>query len=291
MQTQNAVGGRRRVPKLKRMTEVDDWRKDLIEVRRWPKPGRKDIEDLLKRALDMRVSLRENKNHAAILLKFPASTQQLPRAVQEICSRIGMSSEEIFAEVLLKKPNRGSSTLWSQLVRTAYKAYRETWLQIEELLYLDHFHPDADQYFDAELSVLRKETARSVGRRQLLAKEKLSPKRRFKELLADCENIHSLVKDCIRRKLSEPEIRKAVFTRIRGKRIDKGVLTREGEAWRLIPYGRQSCVVSLHDPRSWESHQLAIALLARERCLKYQIVEKKIAFMRKTNQRGNARRN
>lgn len=279
------------MPRLESTTEVDDWREELIDVRRWPNPGRKHIEDLLKRALNVRVSLREKKDHSVILLKFPASTQELPQALQEICSQLGMSIPEIFAEVLLKKPKGGSSTLWSQLARTAYKAYRETWLQIEELLYLDHFHPDADQYFSAELFVLRKKTARSVGRRQLLTEEQFSLERRFKELLADCENIHSLVEDCVERKLTEPEIRKAVFTKIRGKRIDKEVLTRDGEGWRSIPYGRQSCVVSLHDPTSWESHQLAIALLARERRLKYQTVEKKIAFTRKTNQHKHAKRN
>jgi hypothetical protein len=279
------------MPMLANTTEAHDWREELISVRRWPNPGRKHVEDLLERALNVRVSLRENKDHTLILLKFPASTQELPQVVQDIYSQLGMSIKEIFAEVLLKKPKKGSSTLWSQLVRTAYKAYRETWLQIEELLYLDHFHPDADQYFSAEFLVLRKKTVRSVGRRQLLSEEQQSLKIRFRELLAECKNIHRIVEACVEKNLSEPEIRKAVFTKIRGKRIDKEVLTRDGEAWSLIPYGRQSRVVGLHDPTSWASHQLAIALLARERRLKYQTVEKKIAFTRKTTQHKYTKRN
>jgi hypothetical protein len=287
----NAAETKRRIRMLANTTEVHDWRKELIDVRRWPNPGRKHVESLLERALNVRVSLWEKKDHTVILLKFPASTQELPQEVQDIYSQLGMSIKEVFAEVLLKKPKRGSSTLWSQLVRTAYKAYRETWLQIEKLLYLDHFHPDADQYFSAEFIVLRKKTARSVGRRQLLSEEQLSLKIRFRELLAECKNIHSIVKACVETNLSEPEIRKAVFTKIRGKRIDKEVLTRDGKAWHSIPYGRQSRVVRLHDPTSWRSHQLAIALLALERDRKYQTIEKKIAFTRQTTQHKHAKRN
>lgn len=169
------------------------------------------------------------------------------------------------------------STLWSELVRVGYKAYRETWLHLLESLYLDHFHPGADRTLSEGLDTLRKQAARSPGRRQALSEEKLSIRRRYKELLAECTAIHGIVQDCFRKNLGAPEIRRVVFQRIYGRRFDKHVLT-SGGAWEMIPYSK---VARLHDPTSWVPHQLAIALVAKERGTEYQTIEKNTAYLRK----------
>jgi len=263
-------------------TTRQDWREEFIKRPRTPRidTKNKDIESLLLRAIKVQVSLQQKQNQSVLVLKLPVSTHQLPKDAQAIYSQLGIGIEGFFHEVLWKKPTKGSSTLWSELVRATYKAYREAWLHLLESLYLDHFHPAADKILREQLSTLRRTTARSPGRRHILAAEKLSLKRRYKELLGDCTTMHEMVLDCVRKSYSEGKIRETIFKEIRGKRFDEDVLPKECGAWDNIPYGGRSQFPRLHDPNSWKPNQLAIALLALERGVKYQTIEKKIAFTR-----------
>jgi hypothetical protein len=267
-----------------------DWRETFIEIKRKPRAGWAHIEPLLVRAMNVQVSLRQKRDHSLIVLKFPSSVQQLPENVQAVYSQLGISIEDAFSEVLWKKREECASTVWAELVREGYNAYRETWLHLLESIYLGHSHPAADKILREEWDKLRKETALPPGRRHARAEEELSLKRRFKELLVDCTAIHGMVRDCINKNLEEEEIKRIVFQKINGKRYDKYVLTRGG-AWEMLQENRnkhkkedEQTIVCLHDPTSWKPHQLAIALLAKERGItKYQTIEKMTAYTRKRN--------
>jgi hypothetical protein len=246
---------------------------------RRPRPPWNKIERLLLRALSTRVSLEEQDDHTRIVLTFPTSTQTLPKRIQKIHSDFGMKIEDVFYEVLWRDPKKNSSTLWSRLVRTAYRAYCDTWLHFEELLYLDHSHPEADTQLRAELLALRKKTNRRAGRRQVLREEELSLKRRFEELLADCNEIYGIVQACAEKGLAEAQIRKEVYAKVHGRRIEKDVLSKNRHFWNAIA-ARKKQDAYLHRPKSWKSRGLAIALLAKERQRAYQTIEKKIGSAR-----------
>src|ERR1700690_1358721 len=158
-------------------TTPQDWREEFIKRPRTPRidTKNKDIESLLLRAIKVQVSLQQKQNQSVLVLKLPVSTHQLPKDAQAIYSQLGIGIEGFFHEVLWKKPTKGSSTLWSELVRATYKAYREAWLHLLESLYLDHFHPAADKILREQLSTLRIRTARTPARRHILEAEKLSP--------------------------------------------------------------------------------------------------------------------
>jgi hypothetical protein len=75
-------------------------------------------------------------------------------------------------------------------------------------------------------------------------------------------------------------LRKAVFLKIYGRRYDKYVLT-DGEAWETLQENKhkdkkedKNKIVRLQDPTSWKPHQLAIAVLAKQRVMTYQTIEK-----------------
>jgi hypothetical protein len=268
-----------------------DWREELISPPRMPKPGWGAVEELLSQSLRARVSLRERAGHTDIVLTFPSSSRKLPERVQKAYSQLGMDLRAVFSEILWKKPRRGSSTLWSELVRAGYKAYRHAWIHWQELLYLEHFYPSVDQAFRKELDELRKNTRRSVGRRQALEEERQSRRRRFRQLLLDCREIHKIVELCVEKNQDQLTIRKAVFHKIHGRRIDDLVLRRNDSAFDEIPYVKRDKIVSLTDHTSWKPVQLARALLACERRCAYQTIEKETAVARRRTESSKTNRN
>ena len=266
-----------------------DWREELISPPlRIPRTGWKAVKELLSRSLRAKVSLRERARHTDIVLRFPSSSRELPENIQKAYSQLGMDLGAVFSEILWKRPRKGSSTLWSELVRAGYKAYRETWIHWQELLYLNHFYPPVDHMFQEQLAKLQKKTRRSVGRRQALEEERQSRRRRFRQLLVDCREIHKIVELCVEKNQDQLAIRKAVFRKIHGRRIDDLVLRRHKSPFDEIPYVKRDRVVSLTDPRSWKPEQLAKALLASERKCEYQTIEKETAVgRRQTKSRKN----
>lgn len=257
-----------------------DWREELISQPRIPRHGWHAVQELLLRSLRARVSLRERARHTDIVLRFPSSSRELPEQTQMAYSRLGIDLGAVFSEILWKTPRKGSSTFWSELVRAGYKAYREAWIHWQELLYLDHGYPAVDHMFRKELAELQKKTRRPPGRRQALEEERESRHQRFRQLLVECSEIHKIVKHCVEKNQDEAAIRKAVFHKIHGSRIDDFVLRRHESAFGKIPYVKADRVVSLTDPRSWKPEQLAKALLASERKCEYQTIEKETAVGR-----------
>jgi hypothetical protein len=260
-----------------------DWRVEFIDPPRYPRPGLAEVTRLLLRSLDAKVLFRERRNYTDIVLRFPCSFQQLPQHSRTAYSHLGMSLEDVFSEDLWKKPSKGSSTLWAELFRTGYSAYRETWLSFLKLIYLNHSHPNADKLLRKQLEKLSNETKRLVGRREARDEEIQSRRRRFRQLKAECTDIHRLVEDRAKNNSAESAIRRAVFERIRGKRIDDPVLRRKESAFEDIPYGKRNTVTCLHNPESWQPDQLAKALLARERGCTYQTIEKETAVPRRSS--------
>jgi hypothetical protein len=187
-------------------TSMPAWQDEFIDIARSPRKGWDSVRDLLSRAVPVEVSLNEQKDHTLMVLRLPVSTKQLPENVRAIYSRLGVRIEDVFAELLWKRPRKGSSTLWAELVGTAFRAYRKTWLHLEEVMYLDHSHPAIDKQIRAELQKLSEQTRRPTGRRQALEAEQVSIESRFKELLHTCNVIHTIVRDCVAQRLSERDI-------------------------------------------------------------------------------------
>jgi hypothetical protein len=263
------------------LSSTAEWQEEFIDRPRWPRKNWPEVKDLLLRAARIEISLREEEDHTLIVLKLPVSTKQLSEEFQAFHSQRGVRMEDVFSELLWKKPAKGSSTLWSEFVRMGYSAYRKIWIDLQEEIYVGRSHPEIDKHIREELDKLKNDTARFPGRRQTQEGEQLSLKNRFKELLRNCETIHAIVTACVAQKFSEPAIRKVVYREVQLKRFAKNIFLEHAGVWDKIPYGRQSQAVCLHDPTSWRPNQLAIALLAKERDLKYQTIEKKIAYARK----------
>jgi len=264
-------------------TELD-WREELIKVPRTPRPSWKSVEKLLSSSRGARISLHERNNYTDIVLRFPGSSRQLPSKVQKAYSQLGMGLPAVFEEVIWKRPEKGSSTLWSDLMRVGYKAYRDAWLHSQELVYLSHFHPKADAILREDLNELRNATRLSVGRRQALAQEKQSRYQRFLQLLEVAKEIHEIVENCVKNGLDKSVIRKAVFHKIHGNRIDDFILRHDRgqnkSPFERIPYEKRGRIVCLHDPTSWRPNQLAKALLSLEREFEYKTIEREIAITR-----------
>jgi hypothetical protein len=176
----------------------DDWRREFFDIPRIPRTGSEYIEKLLAAFVNPKVSLREKKHCTLIVLKYPVSTHQLPKTLQDVCSKSGLLLKDLFSEVLLKKPEEGTSTLLSQFSRTAYRAYSDTWFRFEELLYVNHVHPAIDGVMRDSLAQCQKNIAPPRGRRRAI-EERLSRGKRFGELLADSEEIHRIAKMVIGR--------------------------------------------------------------------------------------------
>lgn len=280
---------------LPNKTAAIDWREELIQPPRIPRPGWDSVKELLSRSLCPHVFLRGRENYTDITLRFPTSSHQLPSEVRKAYSDLGMDLPAVFEEVIWKGPLQGSSTLWSELVRVGYKAYREAWLHSQDLLYLNHFHPKIDTVLREGLSNLRNATKLSPGRRQVVAEEKQSRHRRFLQLLEVAKEIHEIVEKCIEKDLNVLETRKAVFDKICGNRIDDFILRKAGDRnkspFARIPYGKQDTVVCLQNPHSWNPRQLAKALLSLERECEYRTIEREMAIPRGQGKFKKSKRN
>lgn len=277
---------------LAKKAAVLDWREELIELPRRPRCGWESVEKLLSHSQRAQVSLRERKNYTEVILRFPSSSHQLSSRVQRAYSELGMDLPSVFAEVIWRKPSNGSRSLWSELVRVGFNAYREAWLHFQKLLYVGHFHPKVDALLCEELTKLRKATRLSAGRHHVLEEEKQSRRRRFRQLVETANEIYRVVQTCVQNDLGVSATRRAVFHKIRGKRIDDFILRNDRgmnkSPFERIPYGKQGRAVHLHDPTSWKPHQLAIALLSLERDCEYATIERETAIVRKQQQSRKA---
>jgi hypothetical protein len=281
------VGGRNQVSEItKQKYDETDWRHEFMDEEfivhpRIPHHGWSSIETLLLDSQTPKIFLREKKTHTDVVLRFPTSSYQLPDDVRHVQSTLGMGMEAVFSERLWKRPRIGS-TLWSELLRVGYKAYSETWFHYQTLLYLDHFHPIADASLRKDFLKMQNAAMRSVGRRRAAKQEILSTRKRYKELLRDCQEIHLLVQECKLGNMIESDVRKAIFARIHGRRFDSLIFRKQESVFDDIrEFGDKTA--QLHLPDSWKPTQMAIAIVALERDFKYKTIEKATAAIRIKN--------
>lgn len=253
----------------------DDWRKEFIQIIRRPRPGRQRLFRLVRESLNARVVLKQRREHTDLIVTFPTSFHQLPERFQRAYLQPGINLEEVFSEVIWENPPKGSSTLGADLLRLSYTAYRGMWLRLLDLLYLGHFHPEADKQLTGQLQKLERYTALKSGRRSRRDRESLS--RCFKALFTQTTKIHNIVQNGARGGFSKAEIRKSVFREIHGSRIDDCVLRKKYSAFEVIPYGKRGIPVCLENTSSWHPRQLAIAVLALACEVKYKTIERKLA--------------
>jgi hypothetical protein len=267
-----------------------DWREEFITRLRFPRAGWAAVSALVCNSANVKILVNEQAKCTDVILRFPSSSRQLPEAIRKAYARSGTTIEEAFNEVLWKKPLARRSTLWSEIARSGYKAYREAWLHLLQTLYLGHFHPDADEWLRQQLEDLKKVTRRSLGRRADKKEENDFRQRRFKSLLARTQKLHQLVQRCVDQQLAEPAIRKAVFAELWGSRIDAAVLNRQDSAFGKIIYATATKEARLHDPHSWTPRQLAKALFALESGRQYGTIEKEFAEPRKQRRKTASRK-
>ena len=180
-----------------------------------------------------------------------------------------------FEEIVWKSPGTGQRSYASQLARTGWSAYREAWTHFLKIIYTDHFHPTADKWLRDLLLTLDHEAdlkkLASAGRRKETEAERASLLRRYRALLRWCEDLHKAIDSYSRKGLRQREIRECIFRKIHGDRGDGLVLS--GKAFNEIPTKKG---IKMHDAKSWEPRDLAIALLAHERSRQYDTIKKKI---------------
>ena len=101
-----------------------------------------------------------------------------------------------------------------------------------------------------------------------------SLKKAYDILLPRCSSLHKAAERAASSHDKTSEIRRAIWEDVRkiihGFPGDGYIFG--GAAFARMPYGK----AELHEPATWEPHQLAIALLSFDRMQEYETIEKKI---------------
>jgi hypothetical protein len=262
---------------LQRETEpIKHWTEEFQTRYRRPRMREKELARHLKESWPDEVILREFPTSTEIVLRLPFSSRQLRNKFKEVYSQVGFTLDDAFEEIVWKAPGAGQRSFWSQLARAGWSAYRQAWLHFLKVIYVDHFHPQANRKllerlnkwlaYQPDLNKLA-----SVGNRKETRAERASLLRRFKILEAWCDGLHQSINRYNRQCTQAKEIRSRVHAEIHGHRDDHLVLG--GKAFGLIRTKNQPV---LADAKSWKPRQLAIALLAFECGREYETVQKKI---------------
>jgi hypothetical protein len=268
------------------------WRKELNIPVRFP---RDDFEDVKQMLIDLplpKVLIRENAKTTDVVIRLGCSSRQLSRVHKRIYFGNGITFPMVFDQVLAKTTNKGRSRLGSELSRLGYDAYRQAWIQLFEILYLNQFHPSANP--DSWLEKFKSALKRNPGRHKQEGEE--SFKKRFAFFLKHCEKLRCSIEPILRRSGTdqtatatttptpppnaiEKQIKQSLWKEI--TKIPRGVSILGGEAFEEIPYSTENKHPKIENLKSWTSRQLAIALLAIESGLNYQTVGKKVAARRR----------
>lgn len=259
------------------------WYEEFGLIPRFPRIPFDEIYKLVSDTQEPQVFLRRaGKGMTDITIRLPITSSVVPGELQKQYSNHGITLAKAFEDVLWQKLGGEQSTAWASLAGLASKTYRQAWIQWFKLQYLSHYHPAADKMFKANKEKIESGSkAAHRGRKASTRAEHNSLRQRYDRLLPKCALIHraairaaasSHIKN--NQVIARKEIRKTIWETVRrsvhGMPGDGYIF--DGEGFKRIPYGKPK----LHDPATWEPHQLAISLLTFERGQAYQTIEKKI---------------
>lgn len=139
------------------------------------------------------VFLRDGRKNVEIVIRMHSwsDSDTLLSKMTKRRKESGLTLAKAFDDILWKKLPGRKNTAGSELARPATEAYRAAWLQFFTLLYVGHFHPEADSWLKAIKDKIDSETkATDRGRRATTQAESKSLIRRFQALWAKCQLIH-----------------------------------------------------------------------------------------------------
>jgi hypothetical protein len=269
------------------------WYEEFGVTLRFPRPPCHELTKLLKSIQEPTVFLRDGDKGVEIVVRLHSWSGTHLSKMKKQLMKSGFTLSRTFEDILWNKLGAGKNTTWAELARPALEAYRQTWLHFFELIYLGHFHPQADAWLKTiKNGIDSASKAADRGRPSTTQAEVSSLNRRHVELLALCKFIHGAAEEVLllfqksTDSLTPSKLRREIWKRVQpsvhGMPGDGYILS--GKAFERIPYGKKGA--TLHNPISWNPRQLAIALLSFERMQAYQTIEKKIArTKRKSNER------
>lgn len=260
-----------------------NWEKELGIPIRWSRPPVEAMEEIVKIPGEPQIVLKREKDGDAIVIKFP-----MIRSMEEPLRSLAESLPIAFEEVLWRKAEKHNNNTWSEFEKIGRAAYREAWLMLFQRMYLNRRDPNVEQWLTKLKSDLEASSKSGVrpGRRRLPKAEKEWLARQFGEISPQCQAVHRAAQDAIRSSNTPTEIRKAVWETVKESipnMPEYGAIF-SGEAFDSIIYkgrGRPQ----LHDPKSWNPRQLAIALLSIRLSSQYQTVEKRLARIRQVGRK------
>jgi hypothetical protein len=257
----------------------EKWRKELGIPARFPYTGNESIQQMLLNLPLPKVFLREERKTTDLVIRFDCSSKQLPSNLKQAYFGEGLTLSKVFDLVLPQRASKQRSRFGSELSRLGYDAYRETWIRLFEILYLNQLHPAANSA--PWLTEFRNALRRKRGRRK---QEDAGPfMKRFNFFLNQCEKLRASVTAIADRLGAANTMTNATGRQVKESlwreivEIPGGVSILGGEAFLEIPYATQGEVRRVENLKSWTARQLAIALLAFESVLTYQTVEKRVS--------------
>lgn len=265
-----------------------EWREKLGVPMRFPRSIEVELRNwLVNECPPPRLSLRDKHRVVQIVMTFPAPPPQIAKTSKPLPSGLGINLADMFQEALWEAPANGEGTIWSQLVTVGDAAYAQTWKNVLQVLYCDQFHhPKFDEEFVKIFEGWKASPKRPKGRRRGSEEDNWLI-RRFKVLVAECRNLHNVVRAAIEQEKSKAVTEARVLKSVRERlwkqvsRMRGGSYILGGEAFADIPYGRQDVAASCENPETWQPKHLATALLALERRQEYNTIEKRIRRARK----------
>jgi hypothetical protein len=253
------------------------WRKDLNIPIRFPRNDYKVIQKILVDLRLPKVFLRENSKTTDIVVRLDCSSKQLSAVLKTMYFGEGVTLPMVFDQVLSRSASKGRSRFGSELSTLGYNAYRQTWIRLFEILYLNQFHPTVDS--DSWLTGFKSALKRKSGRRR--QQDARSFMKRFAFFLKHCEKLRDSIAAVVHRSRADNPMSNTIGMQIKTSlwkeivTIPGGVSILGGEAFQEIPYATKRVVIE--NLETWTPQQLAIALLAIESDMSYQTVERRVA--------------
>jgi hypothetical protein len=273
------------------------WQEEFNIINRRPRTGMDKIRVLLEDAWPPEIELREDKKkkRTEIVVSFPVTSNRLSARLRKIYLGQGMPLKQAFQQALRLVPEQQQRILRTQLATLGYNVYRETWLYLFQILYLDMFHPTANRHLRQEFDNLKQATRRKAGRGTGSPIDEANLKQRYEDLLSKCKLVHDAVRKVIADlqhsiptpRRAKAEIRPAVFEEVRKALYGTLAchLIFSGKAFQIMikEHGKPE-PPRLEMPQEWSPENLAVAVLALEENKKYRVILKKIAAILRKSQ-------
>jgi hypothetical protein len=234
------------------------------------------LKAIMQSVREPKISLKANNKSNSIVITFHRD------ANDELLMRLGKSLPAAFDEILWTKA-KSQNSIWAEFEKLSRAAYKGAWLMLFDRQYRNRVHPKVEEWFEAykrDLDEAMPTSRRGRGRLPEAQRKWLGEE--FDRIFPQCELVHHAAQDAVRSLDTPTDIRKAIWNTVYKtiQYMPKYGAIFSGEAFDKIESMRRRKSPQLHEPNSWTSRQLAIALLRLRGGYQYQTLQKHLADIR-----------